>query len=142
MPNEPPPLIIAPGGTDILTGGSRFQATTGGRMHVKRRSPDEGFTLLELMAVVLVLGILVSIAVATYRITTVKAQLVTCQTNQQVLNQAVLVFEQQNKTLPDDIEDLRPFVKAQSPTQCPTDGRSYILNKLTGQVSCPNHTAQ
>ncbi len=103
---------------------------------------DRGFTLLEIMLVVLILGILVLIAVASYTLATNRAQTVTCQANQRILNQAVVVYEQEhNGQFPPDLDALKPYVSAPHYKKCPS-GPNLDYNATTGVVSCPVHPPQ
>ncbi len=108
-------------------------------MSATRESPEEGFTLLEVLAVVLILGVLVAIAIGSYKLSTDSAKRVECLSNVRNLNTAVMVFEQRNGALPADIESLQPYVASKVATTCPADGRAYVYQELTGEVACPNH---
>jgi len=52
---------------------------------------DEGFTLVELMVVVLIIGILVAIAVPVFLNASANAQAKSCQANQRTINGAIQV---------------------------------------------------
>lgn len=101
---------------------------------------EDGFTLLEVTFIVLVLGILVSIAVSSYAVSSERSLRVVCQENVRVLDMAVRVYEQQRAALPTSLADLGSQVKGRTAySTCPDGDRPYIYDPNTGQVTCPIH---
>jgi Tfp pilus assembly protein PilE len=108
----------------------------------RHRNVDEGWTLLELMVIVLILGILVAIAVASYSLAADRARRVTCRANQRALNTAVMVYEQEHDAaVPPDLGSLRPYVANDGFTRCPSDV-DYSYDATSGLIACPIHPPQ
>jgi len=61
---------------------------------------DEGFTLVELMVVVLIIGILVAIAVPVFLNASANAQAKSCQANQRTINGAIQTAVANGATIP------------------------------------------
>lgn len=102
---------------------------------------DGGFTMFEIMAVVLIIGILLGIAVAAYVPATTAAAAAACHENQTILNRAFAVAATDNEAgSPTTLEDLSPYVRdIDSATTCPLDGTPLTFDAATGTISCPNH---
>lgn len=102
---------------------------------------DNGFNLIELMVVVLILGILVVIAVASYTISIENARTVSCLSNQRTLDDAAIVYLARNGARPVDIEDLRPYASTFNKiVTCPADGDVKLTwNAATEEIECSIH---
>ena len=102
---------------------------------------DEGFTLLELMTVTLILAILVAIAMLSYIVPTNRARAVTCANNQRTFNSGVTLYLASHDAYPQDIDDLRPYVSNfSSAVLCPSgDGTRLSYDTDTRSVECQNH---
>lgn len=107
----------------------------------RRTSGDAGFTIMELMVIVLIIGILATMAVAVYVPSTRAAAGAACRANQRVLESAAA---EARCTIDaediDDLEDLRDHVKNfDAIATCPLDGTPLEYVPEQNDVYCPNH---
>ncbi|MDR3687070.1 MAG: prepilin-type N-terminal cleavage/methylation domain-containing protein [Coriobacteriia bacterium] len=111
---------------------------------MKRSRKSEGFTLVELMVVVLVIGILVAIAVPVFNAARSTAQQKTCFANQRTLEGAAINYSSQYGAYPaaGTVDATHPliangFVKA--PPVCPLGGQQYAMD-ASGTVTLASLT--
>jgi prepilin-type N-terminal cleavage/methylation domain-containing protein len=104
---------------------------------------DDGFSYVELLTVMGIIGILVSVAVASYTVSTSASRRVACLSNQRVLNQGVLIYRSEKAgVIPPDLAALSPYVRWPGGQygMCAGGGSDALdYDPLTGSVTCPNH---
>lgn len=107
--------------------------------HPRRALSEQGFTLLEVAFVVLLMSVLLLIAVATFTTATGRANAAACRANQDSLNKAIVIATSAGDA-PDELSDLEPYIdNYDSAIVCPEDGTSLEFDATTNTVTCPNH---
>jgi prepilin-type N-terminal cleavage/methylation domain-containing protein len=103
---------------------------------------QKGFTLMELMIVIVIIGVLAAIGVPAYRNYIDNAKKQTCAANRRTLATAVgLYMTENNGDVPDEVEvdDLKDYMTNADAVKCPAGGNYSIED--TGAVTCdaPGH---
>ncbi len=116
---------------------------------------QKGFTMIELIVVIIILGILVAVAVPKYFSMNSKAQEAACLANQKAIESAIMMeyskrlVNGESSSLSDVVSDYNSdpsafFVNGQVP-KCPEDNSDYSVSVAAGgesvTITCPNgHT--
>lgn len=107
---------------------------------VKRYLNEKGFTLVELMTVVIIIAVLILIAIPVYHYTKTNSEEKTCQANQRIIEGAAVMWvmdEPGRKTDDATLADLKTYWKDDPAPLCPLGNKPYELDK--GRVTCPYH---
>lgn len=99
---------------------------------------EKGFSLVELMVVIVIIGVLIAIAIPVYRNTTEKAELRACHANQRMIEGAASQYamnEGYDIEEVNDIDELNDYFSNGVP-KCPSGVNYSITN---GKVTCDNH---
>jgi prepilin-type N-terminal cleavage/methylation domain-containing protein len=98
---------------------------------------EGGFSIIELIVVILILAILVSIAMLSVTFARARTQEAACRTNLRILLDTIKQYEAANvPMLPPDLDTLVADGYLKRMPQCA--GRDYQYDSATGEVSCPN----
>jgi type II secretion system protein G len=110
------------------------------RIYKMMKRNNKGFTLVELMVVLLIIGILVAIAIPIYNSTQAKAKERACEANLRTLDGAAAQYHAANEGWPNDINNLVPDYIQNTP-KCPTNNGNYVWDSTNHIFTCPqNHT--
>jgi prepilin-type N-terminal cleavage/methylation domain-containing protein len=102
---------------------------------------EEGFSLLELTAVVAILGILVTIAIASFVVSAERSRRIACIHNQRVVDSALMQYQVENGKWPALLEEVERYAKWPSGpfATCASDpSKAFDYDPSTGEVACPN----
>ena len=102
----------------------------------KARRNEKGFTLVELMVVVVIIGVLVAIAVPIYQNVVNSASRKTIVANLRTIDGAIEMYRAENNALPENLAALSPNYLASIPAgPSPLTSASYGLNNGRATVT-------
>ena len=101
---------------------------------------SKGFTLIELIMVIVILGILAAVAIPKFVDLSNQAKISACKSNQGTIESACAIYYAsraaigETPTFPSDYTDTSLYAGNAVPT-CPADG-DYTYSQTTGTVTC------
>lgn len=102
---------------------------------------QEGFTIVELMMVLLIIGILVGIAVVSYSFSVSRSKETACRANLRIIREAINAYYADKMHSPATLYELVPeYIEPGFTFRCPYSQEEYIYDAVSGNVSCPYHT--
>lgn len=99
----------------------------------------KGFTLVELMVVVVIIGILVAIAVPVYNNVTQEAEKNACAATVRTLNGASNMYNANEGSFPTDVEELVDEGYILEKPKCPANGSYEAYEDKDGVFYCSVH---
>ncbi|MBC7253664.1 MAG: prepilin-type N-terminal cleavage/methylation domain-containing protein [Actinobacteria bacterium] len=109
-------------------------------MNNRRRGGQNGFTIVEMMMVLLIIAILLGIAFISYSFSLDRTRETACRANLKNIRGALSVYQAEHEAYPPSLQELVPdYLEAGTDFQCPKSGQEYLYDPLEGKVSCPYH---
>ena len=106
------------------------------------QAQGRGFTLIEMLIVIVVLGVISSIVVPAVRYRLIEAKIAACRENVRVINtQVERWYLMKGKWPKNRLEDIGsdPDYFPEGPPPCPVDGKAYTLKPAHHRVGGHDH---
>src|SRR4030042_3412517 len=95
------------------------------KMHIFAR--EHGFTLVELMVVILIVGVLISIATLSFVFSISRTKESVCEANRRTIKGALSEYLAINNYYPENLSDLFPdYISSQKALFCSVTGNAFI----------------
>ncbi len=99
---------------------------------------ERGFTIMELLVVMTIIGLLTVIAAPAYRSMSTKVRAAACEASRRILDSATGVYFGDRAVYPTAVGDLTPYLDNAADIKCPTGG-IYSLDATTHKWTCSEH---
>ncbi len=109
-------------------------------MGTGKRVREDGFTVVEMMMVLLIIGILLGIAFISYSFSLDRTKETACRANLKTVRGAIAAYEANHGSYPPSLQDLVPeYLEGGFDFRCPKSGEGYEYDSEGGTVSCHYH---
>ena len=104
---------------------------------IRQRLNQKGFTLVELMVVIAILGVLAAIALPKFTDSTTSANTAKAQADLRTIDSAIVMYQAQEGTTPDDADDTQALVDANLLVEKPNPpvGDAYCTAGTGGKIT-------
>lgn len=97
---------------------------------------ERGFTIMELLVVIVIIGVLAAIGVPAYNNMTTRARTTACQANQRMINTALGMYHiDKEGAVPTATSDLTDYLDNADDIKCPSGGTYSISTPAGGGAS-------
>lgn len=102
---------------------------------IRKRLNQKGFTLVELMVVIAILGVLAAIAIPRFNESTAKANTARIQADLRTIDSASVQYQADNGAVPAKFTDLQPYMTTDLSKMIPPKGGAYQLGDTVETIS-------
>ena len=102
---------------------------------IRKRLNQKGFTLVELMVVIAILGVLAAIAIPRFNESTAKANTARIQADLRTIDSASVQYQADNGKMPTKLEDLKNYLTTDTAKLKSPKGGVYLKDATTTTIA-------